>query len=368
MRTIQNSLLATLILLTHLAVGKENLNANKQLDSFIIANHTNQIFFGSVQAIDGEWLVIGAAGSAIENQHGMVFVYKKTINQWLLHTTLQADNPTTNDGFGSHISISDKQIFITKGSHTTQAFVYIYELNSSVQWIKTAKFETSEFIGNLAAHTHNRIVLGYSARLIEKTNNQWLQTHEFFPNHLFELQAVDLDKNQVIFGFDEHAQIHSFTNGQWQLSNTLQPDDVSIINDTEFGKSVSIHNNWAGVGAFHDNDNGKWFAGAAYVYQKNNGAWQEVKKILLSDGEEGDFFGFSLSNRNDQFIIATASPLATGAFHFRPDEVGSWQETHLLDNTGFHVSHSLDHAIACNREKTGSCTIFTIPLFKADFE
>ena len=175
----------------------------------------------------------------------------------------------------------------------------------------------------------------------------------------------------MIFGFDEYAEIHGFINGQWQLNKTLQPKDVSVINDTEFGKSVSIHNNWAGVGAFHDNDNGKWFAGAAYVFQNNNGDWQESQKLLLSDGEAGDFFGFELNNRNNQFIISAASFRNINTFFFQPNREGMWQEFDLIGNTTgiLHTNtKSLDHAVTCNQDNNGTCIVFITPLFKSDFE
>jgi hypothetical protein len=351
----------TIIILQFLYFGSASA------ENFTITNHTDQALFGYKQAIDDNWLVIGALGNANLNQHGKAFVYKKTGTQWLLHSTLQSDNPVSGDAYGSHISMADEQILITRGSWAIQPLIYIYELNDSEQWINTARIKTTEF-GHLIAHDYNRIILGHSARVIDQVNHQWIQTHEFFPNHSVELHAVDLDENQVIFGFDEYAEIHNSINGQWQLSKTLQPDDVSIKNDTEFGKSVSIHNNWAGVGAFHDNDNGTWFAGAAYVYQNNDSNWQEIDKLLLSDGEAGDFFGVQINNRKDEFIISTGSPRGIGSYHFKPDSTGIWLESHLLHDANFYVTNSLDHAVACNGQSWGACTIFTTQLFKSNFE
>jgi len=335
-------------------------------DSFSVLNHTDQHFFGSVQAIDGAWAVIGAPGLEQFDSHGVAFIYRKFGKQWLLHTTLQSDTPTPNDEFGSQVSISGNQILIGSSPNFSESVVDIFELNERKQWLKTAGFKT-QYFGQLIAHDRDQIILGSSAKVFKKVNLQWIQTHEFFPNS-FELKAISVNKNQVIFGFDKRAEIHTLSNNQWQLTNTLHPDDVTPVFFSEFGSSVSIHENWAIVGDFHDNENGTHAAGAAYIYQNIHGDWQQQEKLLLSTGEAGDFFGFQVNNRKDQFIINTVSPRNSGSFHFKQDKSGVWQETALLANTNFNINSSLDHAISCSNENKGTCVIFTTPIFKAGFD
>ena len=368
MRIINSYLWVFLLVFSAKALTTNNSKAaeNTAFDSFAVLNHSDQHLFGTVQAIDGAWLVLGAPGLEQFDSHGMAFIYRKTGNQWLLHTSLQSDTPTSNDQFGNQVSISGHQILIASRPNFLVSAVDIYELNDLEQWRNTGGFAT-QYFGHLVAHDQNRIVLGHSAKVFEKVNSQWIQTHEFFPNS-FELKAISLDKNHVLFGFDEHAEIHTLSNKQWQLSNTLRPDEVTPLFFTEFGSSVSIHDNWAIVGDFHDNENGTHAAGAAYTYQNIAGDWQHQEKLLLSKAEDGDFFGFQVNNRKDQFIINTASPRNIGSFHFRPDKSGLWQETALLTNTNFNVSNSLDHAISCSNENNGTCVIFTTPVFKADFD
>ncbi len=64
-----------------------------------------------------------------------------------------------------------------------------------------------------------------------------------------------------------------------------------------FGWSVSISGNYAILGAYRENEG--WPAssdGAAYIYEKDNvGNWNEAQKLIPSDRESNDRFGFAVS-------------------------------------------------------------------------
>jgi len=61
----------------------------------------------------------------------------------------------------------------------------------------------------------------------------------------------------------------------------LMPDDAEP--NKRFGASVSIHGNTAFVGAHSDDENGM-SAGAIYVFEQQNGQWEQVQKLFPSDG------------------------------------------------------------------------------------
>lgn len=72
-----------------------------------------------------------------------------------------------------------------------------------------------------------------------------------------------------------------------------------------FGYAVDINNDVAVVGAtFETNENGLE-AGAAYIFQKNGSSWEEVARIIASDGENYDYFGCSVSIENDMVLVGT---------------------------------------------------------------
>jgi hypothetical protein len=120
-----------------------------------------------------------------------------------------------------------------------------------------------------------------------------------------------------------------------------------------FGYSVAIKEDTAIVGAFGDDDNGS-FSGASYIFRFDGSNWIEEAKLLASDGAATDFFGYSVAIEEDSVIIgAYGDESYTGAAYiFRFDGSNWTQEQKLLasdgaasDNFGRSVSVSGDTVI-----------------------
>ena len=62
---------------------------------------------------------------------------------------------------------------------------------------------------------------------------------------------------------------------------------------------ISIDGDYALIGAYSDDDQ----RGSAYVFKRDGTTWTEEQKLLASDGESGDQFGFSVSIEGDHAII-----------------------------------------------------------------
>ena len=75
-----------------------------------------------------------------------------------------------------------------------------------------------------------------------------------------------------------------------------------------FGLSGALSGDTAVVGAFHE-DGGGNNAGAAYVYQRDQGGannWGEVTKVTASNAGAGDLFGFSVGSSGDTIVVGAA--------------------------------------------------------------
>eukprot|EP01084_Bolivina_argentea_P099324 178546_1 len=71
---------------------------------------------------------------------------------------------------------------------------------------------------------------------------------------------------------------------------------VQVAKQDIFGYSVSIAPPFAIIGAYWDDNSNGIDAGCAYIYENNNNrSWNEVSKLLASDGAGGDKFGYSVS-------------------------------------------------------------------------
>jgi hypothetical protein len=88
----------------------------------------------------------------------------------------------------------------------------------------------------------------------------------------------------------------------------LQPPDLT--QGAECGHAVGVDGDWAIIGAPGDDDIASQ-SGAAYVYHRANGAWQQTQKLKASDASFGDSFGTGIALGGTRAVIAayTDAPL-----------------------------------------------------------
>jgi ketosteroid isomerase-like protein len=104
--------------------------------------------------------------------------------------------------------------------------------------------------------------------------------------------------------------------------------------NNSFGSCAALAELTVVVGA--PNDHAPIYgAGAAYVFEERNGAWEQVAKLLASDAQVGDKFGSSVAI--DDGVIVAGAPdadpydFASGAAYvFERDGDGTWIETAKL--------------------------------------
>lgn len=95
--------------------------------------------------------------------------------------------------------------------------------------------------------------------------------------------------------------------GNWQFVKKLVASDGAESDD--FGWSVAISGTTVVVGAPADDSDTNTDQGSAYIFERDQGgtnAWGEVKKLVASDGAEGDSFGFSVAISGNT-VVAVAS-------------------------------------------------------------
>jgi len=128
------------------------------------------------------------------------------------------------------------------------------------------------------------------------------------------------------------------------------------INNTEFGRAVSISNNYAVVGVrLEDKDaDGKNLlndAGAAYIFERGtDNKWKQVQKIVASDRTQGDNFGWSVAISGNTIIVGSIydrkdvtgrneASAEGSAYVFDRNSDGVWKQTQKLvasSRTGYN--------------------------------
>ena len=152
--------------------------------------------------------------------------------------------------------------------------------------------------------------------------------------------------------------------GNWGEVRKLLASDAQA--GDRFGGGVSVSGDTAVVGARREDPGGNNNAGAAYVFERNQGGpddWGEVKKLTASDGQAGDEFGNSVAISGDTAVVGAYQEDAGGgvldefgaAYVFQRDEGGpnNWGEVAkltasdaaALDLFGWSVAVSADTAV-----------------------
>ncbi len=120
--------------------------------------------------------------------------------------------------------------------------------------------------------------------------------------------AVGTDLTQSPYGA---VLIYNFTAGSWIEQGKLYPGDRMQSGGGGFAHSIALDGNIMVVGAPADDSLGT-DSGAAYVFQRVGGSWQEVVKLKAKLGHAGALFGESVAVSGGLIVIG-ARQLDPGA-------------------------------------------------------
>ena len=157
---------------------------------------------------------------------------------------------------------------------------------------------------------------------------------------------VAIDGDTIVAGMPESAQVFVREGGRWRFQQVLLPDDAGP--QQYFGYSVAIRGEQIIVGAPADNN----VTGAAYVFERRAGNWEQMAKLTASDPHTWDGFGWSVSLSGATAVVGTGrynGVAGVGYVFTRAD--GVWSEQAILSvagnrlfNGGITVSVSGDAA------------------------
>jgi hypothetical protein len=245
--------------------------------------------FGRAVAIDGDVIVAGAQNvDAVGPACGAAYVFEKPAGGWgdMFETAkLTASDPAANDYFGAAVAISGDTIVIgmpnddDAGTECGSAYVFEKPAGDWVSATETAKLTASDAAANDA--------FGVS---------------------------VTIDGDVVVVGAPQNdgaasdagaAYIFEEPVGGWvSMTETARLTAGGAVADENFGASVSIAGNTALIALRQH-----WSAGigAGCVFVFNGSSWVEEGRLLPSDGEPYDEYGYAVGINGDQAVIGTPS-------------------------------------------------------------
>lgn len=183
-----------------------------------------------------------------------------------------------------------------------------------------------------------------SAYLFERIDNRWYETAKLLPQDgraydLFGISpAVDGETVMVgsfqadIAGRERAGAVYVFekVNGAWTEVTKLVASDPNTGDG--FGRFIDIDGDLAVIGAIEDDERG-WDAGAAYIFERQAGVWQEVAKLVAPDGGVQDYFGRQVRIQGRTVMVGAMNHQRRGAAYFF-EQTGptssQWQATAKL--------------------------------------
>lgn len=218
-------------------------------------------------ALSGEVIAAGAPGDDFRaNNSGAVYVFKRLTGNWL-ETKVKSSNPGFGDHFGWSLSLSGNRMavgvpYADRGESDSGA-VYVLESVNDI-WSERAVLSASP------AALYE--LLGWSVSIRGTT--------------------VITGGNAIATGVSGAAYVFEHDGNAWSQAAKLTASDTTM--EDFFGYAVATDGASIIVGAY-GNDSVAMSAGAAYLFEKRGGVWQESKKFLAADGSASDNLGVAVT-------------------------------------------------------------------------
>lgn len=222
-----------------------------------------QISLGHSVDFYGDYLAVGAAEDNPGGMYhgGSVYMYHYDGQEWSLQRVLTRNSPGNEDCIG--VSVSMHGDYFAAGAHWADApgvndagLVCIFKRNGE-NWNQTAIIRNDD--PQVGAYYGRRV--------------------DLFGDYL--IVGSPYHDNQTGAAYVYHREGES-----WILQTELNADDREA--GDRFGVEVCLEGDYALVGAYYD-DNQR---GSAYIFHRDGDNWVQQAKLVTSDGEADDQFGF----------------------------------------------------------------------------
>ncbi len=267
-------------------------------------------------AIDGDVAAIGAPRD-MENGvwAGAVYVFRRIAGAWVQEDKLVVSDAQPGDQLGFYVDVSGDLIAASAPAQigTHAGAVYVFRHDGSA-WIREERLTASDGVMHDA--------LGFQVAARGSTIVATAAHH-----------ASDTGA----------AYVFRFDGSSWDEEVKLQASDATA--DDFFGGGLALGDDVVVVGAERENSQG-----AAYVFRRSTGVWQEEQKVVPAIRTGGDEFGHSVELEGDDLVVGAPFRAGGGSAYAFRRLAGTWTETQLLlpvggedgDEFGRHVVGGLD--------------------------
>ena len=340
-----------------------------QLLKLLASDGASNDSFGCSASMSGNYAIIGA--NADDSWKGSAYIFEFDGSTWTQKQKLTASDRAQSDNFGFSVSLSGNYAIVgayddDDNSKSSSGSAYIFERDTNGSWTQKQKLLASDpneqdyFGRSVAISGDYAIVSSYydddnnktnsgSAYIFERgTNGTWTQKQK--------LTASDGEENDY-FGWyvaisGNYAAVSStannswkgavyifelYTNGTWTQKNKLIGSDSA--NNDYLGYSLAMSEDYINAGANYNDTSGN-SSGTAYIFERDaNNNWgtvvngetyrTESKKLLASDAQTNDEFGYSVGINGNYAIVGAKFNDDNGfnsgsAYFYERDANGNW--------------------------------------------
>ena len=289
--------------------------------------------FGAYVAISGDSILVGAPeNNDAGSNSGSAYVFVRSRNTWTQQAKLGDGAADLGDQFGRSVAIDgntavvgiplDDDVIGASGS--MQVFVRNGTVWSHQAKLLPADLDPADNFGNSLDIDGDTIVAGSignnakdvnsgSAYIFVRTGTEWTEQGKLTARDGIAQDAlgtsVAISVDTVIAGAprdddngSNSGSVYIFTRTAdgWAQQAKLVAGDGAAEDD--FGESVAISGDIALVGA-PEHDAYGTNAGAVYVFFREASAWTQRTKLIGSDSEPGDSFGWSVDIEGNSIIV-----------------------------------------------------------------
>jgi len=300
--------------------------------------------FGSSVSVHSNLIIVGAPmDDDLGSNSGAAYIFARNTsnNTWNLVKKIKANDGIAGDNFGAAVSVKGDKVLVgasmndEKGLNAGAAYLFAKNQGGTDNWGQIAKITATDteagdmFGASLQLDTDFAIVGAAledekgvnagSAYLFGKDQggaDTWGQVKKLTANDGASFDnfgiSVGIDASTVIVGAHQNddkgsnsgsAYIFERNAGgadNWGQALKMLAED-GTAND-QFGFTVAIDGDFAVAGARFDNHKGT-NSGAAYVWERQSGVWEQVAKLYDTQGDKNDQFGSALSIYNRTILV-----------------------------------------------------------------
>lgn len=299
--------------------------------------------YGCSVSVSGNWAAVGAFGHHDQfesGEYGAVFMYEKVNGSWTFRQLLKASDRATGDRFGYSVSVSGTALVVGASladlpSKADAGKAYAFRYNGST-WVEekimTASDAAAEdYFGTSVALDGTLAIIGAPGK--EYVNQPPTRNNEgavyiwryasFVPDWVQDYRdiwdqgsgnskygssvSIDATTGIAAIGAPGHNSNKGVVAIKYKQSNPEWAFTVytnSVSTGGQYGTSVSLKGNYLAVGSPYETGVGSIAgAGRAYVYKLEFGSWNYHADVAVTDAQNGDMVGASVSLNGDYLVV-----------------------------------------------------------------